>query len=509
MEPSSKITPLRTEGAEHVSTPSVTVWDIAVRVFHWGLVTAVLVAWFTGGSGNRVHEIAGFVVSALVLFRITWGIGGTRHARFTDFVRGPWTVLKYLNDVARMRAPRHLGHNPAGGAMIVALLLLLVVVSVTGMMQLSTRFFGISWVEDVHHYAANILMAIVPLHILGVIVSSWLHQENLVRAMFTGKKPALAGDAPSHTSLQLERDHRIFERIRAGEGMLVLIALTAGAGYLGYVVTGGRVASVYIDEKVAVVEGAATPQTVASIQSLQERAFPKDKQDYVAGGPNAASRTWLISSGGRLYDNWIAALAATPPATRHPSWPAENTAVAIADTWRCKSCHGWDYLGSDGQYRTGANATGTPGLLRARGRDLKQLIAIIGTEKHGFTEAMLPADARYRLALFLREGQHTIRNYISETGNVRGNAAQGKAIYENTCAACHGFDGKARRLGVSSDPSYKGSGLFVGSKANTNPTEVLHKIRNGHPGAIMISLRGFPIEHAVNVLAYARSLPVL
>jgi cytochrome c2 len=236
----------------------------------------------------------------------------------------------------------------------------------------------------------------------------------------------------------------------------------------------------------------------------------KDKQDYVAGGPDDVSQAWLISSGGRLYDNWFVSLGAQGPKATHPVWPASNTSLAGEVTWRCKSCHGWDYLGRDGQYRTGPNATGIVGLQRAKGRDPALLMAIMGNATHQMTDDILPPHAKYRIALFLSRGQHDATKIVLANGRIKGDIGLGKPIFQSVCASCHGFDGRARKLGVSSslsDSGYTGDALYIGTKANSGPIEVLHKIRNGHPGAIMVSMRAFPLDVAANLLAYAQTLP--
>ena len=164
------------------------VWDPLVRIFHWGLVAAFLVAWATADEVKRVHIMAGYAVIGLVAFRILWGFIGARHARFANFVRGPASVKSYLRDTARLRAKRYLGHNPAGGAMIVALLGLLSIIGATGYMMTTDAFWGVAWVRGVHEMAVNLTLGLVILHILGVIVASYEHGENLVRAMITGRK---------------------------------------------------------------------------------------------------------------------------------------------------------------------------------------------------------------------------------------------------------------------------------------------------------------------------------
>jgi cytochrome b len=170
----------------------VKVWDPLVRIFHWGLVGAFLAAWATGDESKRVHVLAGFCVIGLVAFRILWGFIGANHARFAGFVRGPRAVTGYLRDTANLRAKRYLGHNPAGGAMIVALLVMLSIIGATGFMMTTDAFWGVAWVQDVHETAVSLTLGLVVLHVLGVIVASYEHGENLVRAMVTGRKRAEA-----------------------------------------------------------------------------------------------------------------------------------------------------------------------------------------------------------------------------------------------------------------------------------------------------------------------------
>jgi cytochrome b len=175
--------------AGRVSRPAmVRVWDPLVRLFHWSLVIAFTVAWLTGDELQEVHEIAGYVIVGLVGFRLLWGIVGTAHARFIDFVYRPAAVIRYLIDMARLRAKRYVGHNPAGGAMVIALLAMLGVICATGIMMTTDAYWGVEWVENAHEVAANVTLILVGLHLVGVFAASLEHRENLVRAMVTGRK---------------------------------------------------------------------------------------------------------------------------------------------------------------------------------------------------------------------------------------------------------------------------------------------------------------------------------
>ncbi len=512
--------PAQAAGAEE-PVASVPVWDTAVRIFHWSLVAGVVTAWITGGSGDRLHEIVGYAVAGLIAFRVAWGFVGTDHARFRDFVGRPSSVSGYLAGIARLRPAHYTGHNPAGALMILILLAVLLTIAVSGVMMQTNRFFGVAWVEKIHSVAADSLLVLIPLHVLGALLSSWLHQENLIRAMFSGQKHGPKGHAAVSRSEQLEF------RLKGTEGLFLLAILTGGGALYGWVSTESRAPAAV--PTVATVDTTATVATLAQTQAplqaqpqqqAQTQAQPQPKsllpsspkplvdlQDYMTGGPEEPSRLWMLASGGRLYDRWYGALGKKGPTTNHPAWPAENTNLSGADTWRCKNCHGWDYLGRDGQLKSGAGATGIRGLQRMRGRPVEDLVAILENNTHRFTDDLIPGHAKQRLALFVSQGQHTVAQHFYPSGEVKGNAVNGRNLFQTLCAACHGFEGKARKLGASSDPNYVGKPLYIGTKARSGPVEVLHKIRNGHPGAPMISLRSLPMQSAVDVLAYVRQLP--
>jgi cytochrome b len=169
-------------------TQTVKVWDPLVRIFHWSLVGLFAFSYFTGDEWKKAHVYSGYAIIGLIAIRVIWGLVGSRHARFADFIYSPRTVLTFLVDTMRMRAKRYLGHNPAGGMMVVALLLTVSAIATTGYMMTTDAFWGIEWVEDVHEGAVNVALGLVALHILGVILASLEHRENLVRSMLTGRK---------------------------------------------------------------------------------------------------------------------------------------------------------------------------------------------------------------------------------------------------------------------------------------------------------------------------------
>ncbi len=180
----------------------VKVWDPLVRVFHWAVAGAFAVAYVSGEEWLAVHTLAGYVVGVGVLVRLPWGLIGTRHARFSDFVRSPRQVAAYLRSVVTGHPRRYLGHNPAGGAMIVAMLVALIGTVVSGLavygadaaagplagVMAGTGEHGEEALEEAHELFANLTLFLVALHVVGVIVESLIHRENLVRAMFTGWK---------------------------------------------------------------------------------------------------------------------------------------------------------------------------------------------------------------------------------------------------------------------------------------------------------------------------------
>ena len=185
---------MNTVSASPAERPRTLVWDAPVRVFHWLMVVCFAVAWLSGDSERwkLVHITAGYTMAGLVAFRILWGLIGTRHARFADFVRGPGAVFAYLGSLLRRQPEHHAGHNPAGGLAILALLALAVLITATGWANYN-ELSG-EWLEDVHEALATGMLVLVLVHVAAVVVSSRLHRENLVAAMVHGRKPVPPGE---------------------------------------------------------------------------------------------------------------------------------------------------------------------------------------------------------------------------------------------------------------------------------------------------------------------------
>ncbi|WP_050425220.1 cytochrome b/b6 domain-containing protein [Bradyrhizobium tropiciagri] len=167
---------------------SVQVWDLPLRLWHWALAILVLVAWVTPSFCDGLHRLAGYSVIGLLAFRLIWGFAGTRYARFGKLGVRLRAAPRYIWNLRRGITGRYIGLNPAGTVMLVALLLTLAVSAITGAMEVTVTFFGVWWVEDTHAYASDAVMILVALHVLGVIVVGLLQRQNLVRAMFTGRK---------------------------------------------------------------------------------------------------------------------------------------------------------------------------------------------------------------------------------------------------------------------------------------------------------------------------------
>ncbi|MYM37889.1 cytochrome b/b6 domain-containing protein [Duganella qianjiadongensis] len=173
----------------------IRVWDMPLRVFHWLLALCFGGAYLSAelDDWRLLHVTLGYTVAGLVLFRLLWGVFGTRYARFSSFVRGPQAVLTYLRGLATGRPQHYTGHNPAGALAIVLMLALALLLTAAGWL-LYAELVG-DWMEEIHETLANLLLLVVLVHIAAVLLASRLHGENLIRAMWSGMKAGAAGDA--------------------------------------------------------------------------------------------------------------------------------------------------------------------------------------------------------------------------------------------------------------------------------------------------------------------------
>lgn len=192
----------------HIQRP-VKVWDVPTRLIHWLLVVLVATSFTTakiGGNLMTTHMLCGYVVLALLIFRLVWGVVGGHHARFVSFVCGPRVVLRYATRFTRIDAPRYLGHNPLGGWSVVAMLIVLLIQASTGLFASDDIFTEgplyplvsnaiSSTLTRIHNINATVLGCLVAVHVAAVLFYLFAKGENLIKAMFTGFKK-WQGEAP-------------------------------------------------------------------------------------------------------------------------------------------------------------------------------------------------------------------------------------------------------------------------------------------------------------------------
>lgn len=178
------------------------VWDPLVRIFHWTLVIAFSIAFISEDDYLMIHSWAGYTILSLLLIRIFWGFVGTKHAKFSDFIFSKQEITQFLKDTLSLKAKRYLGHNPAGGLMVILLIFSLLFTTCSGLvifaieegqgplaflLSQTSPFWG-DIIEEVHEFFANFTLFLIAVHIVGVIVESLIHCENLIKSMFTGNK---------------------------------------------------------------------------------------------------------------------------------------------------------------------------------------------------------------------------------------------------------------------------------------------------------------------------------
>ena len=186
--------------SDQESIPStVKAWDPLIRVFHWSLVLFFVLAFITEDDWLNLHVQAGYAVSLLIGFRLFWGLVGTPTARFSKFVKAPKAVLSHLRGMFLFNASHYLGHNPVAAVMVVLLLSSIALVAFSGMVMIASEgqgplaatFFSSwngEWMEEVHEFLADFTLLLIFAHVAGVLFSSLLERENLVKAMWTGRK---------------------------------------------------------------------------------------------------------------------------------------------------------------------------------------------------------------------------------------------------------------------------------------------------------------------------------
>lgn len=205
-----------------------------------------------------------------------------------------------------------------------------------------------------------------------------------------------------------------------------------------------------------------------------------------------------IVRGGRLYDNWISESRRSAPKSTHPAYPAGKAmSKSPQDSWRCKECHGWDYMGREGTYAGGPHATGIKGIRGMVDASPAAIVTLLKNEKHQYDGELDPLDM-LDLANFVSKGQVDMNQYIDRaTGRAKGDPNKYKSYYEAICARCHGADG-----GKISNIQP------LGHVARVDPWNALHKVLNGHPDEVMTPMRSFDVQVSVDIVALMQGLPV-
>jgi cytochrome b len=181
--------------SQPISSPPVRVWDLFVRIFHWSLVACVFLN-FLVEEGEAPHQWIGYAASALVAARIVWGFVGSRHARFSDFFPTPTRLRQHLAALLAGKPEHHVGHNPFGALMMLALMALVLSLGLTGYLQTTDMFWGDEWLEELHEGLASALLGLAGLHAAAALVGR-LERTNLIGAMITGVKVRRGAELPA------------------------------------------------------------------------------------------------------------------------------------------------------------------------------------------------------------------------------------------------------------------------------------------------------------------------
>jgi thiosulfate dehydrogenase len=232
-----------------------------------------------------------------------------------------------------------------------------------------------------------------------------------------------------------------------------------------------------------------------------------EKQDYIdllAYAQSLAAVSPAVSLGGRLYDNWIKETGAADMTENQPLWATQTTNTRTGnDTWRCKECHGWDYLGADGRYGSGSHQTGFLGIFAAKDKSAEELLAALKGENHDFSSHLNDVQLN-ALVVFVNQLQD-LKPYINDDKTVNGDVEKGNAAYTANCASCHGEDGKTLDFDDGEGKE------FVGTVSADNPWEVFNKIAYGQPaeGTMPAGVNlGWTWQMIADLLAYVQTLPL-
>ncbi|MBI5841921.1 MAG: c-type cytochrome [Chloroflexi bacterium] len=322
-------------------------------------------------------------------------------------------------------------------------------------------------------------------------IALFLSENMLDSAAFITDKAAVGGDAANGEAIYGEN----CTECHGPEGLVFNFADESGPEYYGTIAT---------DNPWEFVHKARFGQPgVADMPALVDLGLAD--QDYIdlLTFAQTLPTSSPVAEGGRLYDNWIAATGAADMIENQPLWATQTTNERTGnDTWRCKECHGWDYKGVDGRYGSGSHMTGFPGILASKDKPAEELLAALKGENHDFSSYMND-DQLNALVAFMQQVED-MAPYINDDKTVNGDPENGKTLFEGTCQMCHGEDGKALDFD-------DGDGVeFVGTVAADNPWEVLNKLQNGQPGAVMAAGRNmdWTLQDLLDILSYIQTLPI-
>jgi thiosulfate dehydrogenase len=224
-------------------------------------------------------------------------------------------------------------------------------------------------------------------------------------------------------------------------------------------------------------------------------SIPEPRSYYIAD----------IKQGGLLYDNWVK-IKKVEITKRHPLYPQKEK-IEASKTWRCKECHGWDYLGDKGRYSDGTHYTGIKGIFDARNKTPEELFDALTNKsiEHDFTENLnLSYSDTWALVRFIKEGLIDINSVTHSNGTIKGNPENGRVLYLRHCHDCHGNDGNKINFREHLEGTHG-----IGWESNGDPQETLHKIRWGHPGVdkpSMIADKKLSDNDTVDILFYCQTL---
>lgn len=206
------------------------VWDLPTRLFHWalaGLVVFSVVTAKIGGNWMDWHTRSGYTILALLVFRVLWGLAGSRYARFASFVTAPGAALRRARELlARHASGPHAGHNPLGGWAVIAMLTVLVVQGISGLFandDIVTEGPWAKFVSDatsdrlttVHRYNEKVMYALIALHLAAIAYYRFAKRENLVTPMLTGDKHGLSA-VPAEDGARMRLRGAVFAALAAG-----------------------------------------------------------------------------------------------------------------------------------------------------------------------------------------------------------------------------------------------------------------------------------------------------